>query len=194
MFQGCGKPALGRRRRSTNLAPLVEPELIRNRRDLQNSDARLQDDSDIFILDEEHDKQQITKRSTPDSSSRELKYEPVQFSNGEIQFTNNNSPPSQHQAQASNGNSSRGNRRKNNRKQSEDEDNNREPIDRLVKDIRQRVKDSKRFWSNLPYMLCNNEDVAAPPASDGNCWNGHTVDRYSENELNDTVNIAQRLI
>lgn len=180
VFQGCGKPALGRRRRATNLVPLIEPELLRNRRNVDNAAQRSsQDDSDIFILDDEHvqnEKQQITKRSAQDSSSRELKYEPVQFSNGEIQFTNNNSPPNQAQT-GGNANTNRSNRRKNNRKQTDDEDGNREPIDKLVKDIRQRVKDSKRFWSNLPYMLCNNEEVAAPPASDGNCWNGNTVDR-----------------
>ncbi|XP_039448819.1 glypican-6 [Culex pipiens pallens] len=192
VFQGCGKPALGRRRRATNLVPLIEPELLRNRRNVDNAAQRSsQDDSDIFILDDEHvqnEKQQITKRSAQDSSSRELKYEPVQFSNGEIQFTNNNSPPNQAQT-GGNANTNRSNRRKNNRKQTDDEDGNREPIDKLVKDIRQRVKDSKRFWSNLPYMLCNNEEVAAPPASDGNCWNGNTVDRYlhviaSETEKN----------
>lgn len=193
VFQGCGKPALGRRRRAANLAPFVEPELIRNTRGIENTaaESRSQDDSDIFIFDDENalSERQLTKRSTPDSSSRELKYEPVQFSNGEIQFTNSNNAPSHHQAQNANANTNRSNRRKNNRKQSDDEDSNREPIDRLVKDIRQRVKDSKRFWSNLPYMLCNNEEVAAPPSSDGSCWNGHTVDRYlhgiaSETEKN----------
>nr|XP_019558269.2 glypican-6 [Aedes albopictus]XP_019558270.2 glypican-6 [Aedes albopictus]XP_019558271.2 glypican-6 [Aedes albopictus]XP_029718982.1 glypican-6 [Aedes albopictus] len=191
VFQGCGKPALGRRRRSTNLVPLVEPELIRNRRDLRSETK--EDDSDIFIFDDETapSERQPTKRSAQDSSSRELKYEPVQFSNGEIQFTNNNSPPSHHQAPSNNAaNSNRStNKRKNNRKQTDDEDSNREPIDRLVKDIRQRVKDSKRFWSNLPYMLCSNEEVAASPSSESNCWNGHTVDRYlhgiaSESEKN----------
>lgn len=190
VFQGCGKPTLGRRRRATNLVPLVEPELIRNRRSKMNEN-RIQDDSDIFIFDDETvpNERQLTKRSAQDSSSRELKYEPVQFSNGEIQFTNNNSPPSHHQAPSPNPNTNRSNKRKNNRKQTDDEDSTREPLDRLVKDIRQRVKDSKRFWSNLPYMLCNNEEVAASPSSDGNCWNGHTVDRYlhgiaSESEKN----------
>lgn len=143
------------------------------------NENRIQDDSDIFIFDDETvpNERQLTKRSAQESSSRELKYEPVQFSNGEIQFTNNNSPPSHHQAPSPNPNTNRSNKRKNNRKQTDDEDSTREPLDRLVKDIRQRVKDSKRFWSNLPYMLCNNEEVAASPSSDGNCWNGHTVDR-----------------
>ncbi|XP_055550580.1 glypican-6 [Wyeomyia smithii] len=180
VFQGCGKPALGRRRRASGVTPVVASgSVIRNKRNMERL-TTAHDDSDSFIFDEENvfNDRHIVKRSTQDSSSRELKYEPVQFSTGEIQFTNNNSPPSHHQIQNENANTNRSNRRKNNRKQTDEGDNNREPIDRLVKDIRQRVKDSKRFWSNLPYMLCNNEDVAAPPSSDSSCWNGHTIDRY----------------
>uniref|UniRef100_A0A182RZF0 Glypican-6 n=1 Tax=Anopheles funestus TaxID=62324 RepID=A0A182RZF0_ANOFN len=51
-------------------------------------------------------------------------------------------------------------------------------IDRMVKDIRQKVSNSKRFLSQLPYMLCNNEDSVEQPSSDANCWNGTAVDRY----------------
>lgn len=56
--------------------------------------------------------------------------------------------------------------------------NNREPIlDKIVRDIRQRVKDYKKFWSNLPHSICSNEDIAASSDVDGMCWNGHTIDR-----------------
>lgn len=50
-------------------------------------------------------------------------------------------------------------------------------MDKLVKDIRQKVKDSKKFWSNLPFQICNHEEFSAPPSVDANCWNGNTVDR-----------------
>lgn len=51
-------------------------------------------------------------------------------------------------------------------------------IDKLVKDIRQKVKDSKKFWSNLPFQICNQEDYAAAIVGvEGNCWNGHSVDK-----------------
>ncbi|XP_058447046.1 glypican-4 [Malaya genurostris] len=190
VFQGCGKPTLGRRRRSTGSDSSSELKPLKNKRSSEQPQIKryAQDDSDIFIIGEENvfNDKQLVKRSAQDSSSHELKYEPVQFSNGEIQFTNNNSPPSHHQIQSENVNTNRSNRRKNNRKQTEDEDGNREPIDRLVKDIRQRVKDSKKFWSNLPYMLCNNEEVAALPNSDGNCWNGHTIDRYLHTVASET--------
>lgn len=41
-------------------------------------------------------------------------------------------------------------------------------MDKLIKDIRQKVKDSKKFWSNLPYQMCNNEDLIAN--MDKKCW------------------------
>uniref|UniRef100_A0A182PH53 Glypican n=1 Tax=Anopheles epiroticus TaxID=199890 RepID=A0A182PH53_9DIPT len=125
-----------------------------------------------------------------DSTSRELKYEPLQFSDGDVQFTNSNGPPvaAAPGGSGSNGNGGnaggRANRRKHkggSRKQTneQDEQDNQEPmIDRMVKDIRQKVSNSKRFWTQLPYMLCNNEEVAEPPANDASCWNGTTVDRY----------------
>lgn len=60
----------------------------------------------------------------------------------------------------------------------EDETDQREPpLDRLIRDIRAKVKDSKKFWSNLPYQICNNEDIAASPSNDVNCWNGKEIDR-----------------
>lgn len=51
-------------------------------------------------------------------------------------------------------------------------------MDKLVKDIRQKVKDSKKFWSNLPFQICNHEDFSVTTVGvEGNCWNGNTVDR-----------------
>lgn len=50
-------------------------------------------------------------------------------------------------------------------------------MDKLVKDIRQKVKDSKKFWSNLPFQICNHEDFSVPPGVEGNCWNGYAIDR-----------------
>lgn len=56
-------------------------------------------------------------------------------------------------------------------------DNNRESgLDKLVKEIRQKVKDTKKFWSNLPYTACNNDDFA-PAGNSDNCWNGQSINR-----------------
>jgi len=77
-------------------------------------------------------------------------------------------------------------KQQNNRDDNDDDDNEsggggREPVlDRIVRDIRQRVKDYKKFWSNLPHSVCSNEDIASSSDVDGMCWNGHTIDRWEE--------------
>uniref|UniRef100_A0A182SJR9 Glypican n=1 Tax=Anopheles maculatus TaxID=74869 RepID=A0A182SJR9_9DIPT len=190
--------------------PLVEG-ITRRSNVLSDPDASENDSQ--FTFDDEGVEQDddnsgsekhITKRSAGtntgggDSTSRELKYEPLQFSDGDVQFTNSNGPPvsglpgtGPHHATSGsdvnggsgNGAGGRANRRKHKggRKQTNDQDeqDNQEPmIDRMVKDIRQKVSNSKRFWTQLPYMLCNNEDNAEQPTSDASCWNGTAVDRY----------------
>lgn len=59
----------------------------------------------------------------------------------------------------------------------DDTDHREPPLDRLIRDIRAKVKDSKKFWSNLPYQICNNDEIAAAPSNDVNCWNGKEIDR-----------------
>lgn len=78
-----------------------------------------------------------------------------------------------------NNNNKRNNKRKQqNRKNDENEYNGRDPaLDKLVKDIKQRIKDYKKFWSNLPHQICNNDDISSSTDADGMCWNGHTIDR-----------------
>lgn len=51
-------------------------------------------------------------------------------------------------------------------------------LDRLVVDIKQKLKMSKKFWSSLPEAMCVEDRVTAGNASDGECWNGHTKGRY----------------
>lgn len=215
IFQGCGQPALGRMRRSVDGETLLgangiedHPHLItalKRQLPVLSLIAEASDADSQFTFDEddgaedsgdvtdESDKR-ISKRSAGgsgagDSTSRELKYEPLQFSDGDVQFTNSNGPPlipalSPSGSIDSNGGGGggRANRRKNKngRKPTADQDeqDNQEPmIDRLVKDIRQKVRDSKRFWAQLPYMLCNNEDIAEQDQNDASCWNGTAVNR-----------------
>nr|CAD7603421.1 unnamed protein product [Timema genevievae] len=40
------------------------------------------------------------------------------------------------------------------------------------------VKDTKQFWSHMPYHICNNDNVAASPTKDDSCWNGAMKARY----------------
>ncbi|XP_029672974.1 glypican-6 [Formica exsecta] len=50
-------------------------------------------------------------------------------------------------------------------------------LDKLVKEIRQRVRDLKQFWIYLPYRLCN-EGLVVSPSNTKECWNGTHVDKY----------------
>ncbi|XP_012257264.1 glypican-6 isoform X2 [Athalia rosae] len=50
-------------------------------------------------------------------------------------------------------------------------------LDKLVKEIRQRIRDSKQFWIYLPYQICNN-GLVVPPSNTEECWNGTHVDQY----------------
>ncbi|KAI4805849.1 hypothetical protein KUCAC02_010444, partial [Chaenocephalus aceratus] len=48
----------------------------------------------------------------------------------------------------------------------------------LVVDIKEKLKLSKKCWSNLPEAMCSENRVTAGNASDEDCWNGHTKGRY----------------
>lgn len=75
-------------------------------------------------------------------------------------------------------NQNRNNQNRSNFNANNQNNDNKEPhLDKLVKDIKQKIKDSKKFWSNLPYQTCNNEEIAAKPDSIDNCWNGKEIDR-----------------
>ncbi|XP_014472366.1 PREDICTED: glypican-6 isoform X2 [Dinoponera quadriceps] len=51
-------------------------------------------------------------------------------------------------------------------------------MDKVVKEIRQRVRDSKQFWVYLPYRLCNDGGLVVQPTNTKECWNGTHVDKY----------------
>ncbi|CAO1419499.1 unnamed protein product [Diamesa hyperborea] len=189
VFLGCGKPNLGRRRRATHQS-------------ISNSNA------DLFIDDgEDFELESRTKRAAnplnqenrgSNQRNQEIKYEPIMFPRNENIANNNHGTNNNRGGGGGNrrGSSSNNSNTKNNNNNSNQNnnnnnenrgtfnrgksDNNRESmLDKLVKDIRQKVKDSKKFWSNLPYQVCNNDEVAAPASNSDNCWNGKNVDRYA---------------
>lgn len=49
-------------------------------------------------------------------------------------------------------------------------------LDKLVKETRQRVRDSRQFWVYLPYKVCN-DGLVVPPSNTKECWNGTHVDK-----------------
>ncbi|XP_067298327.1 glypican-6a isoform X2 [Pseudorasbora parva] len=49
-------------------------------------------------------------------------------------------------------------------------------LDRLVIDIKEKLKESKKFWSTLPDGICAEDKVTDP--DEEQCWNSHTKGRY----------------
>ena len=59
-------------------------------------------------------------------------------------------------------------------------------LDSLVNEILGQVKDTKGFWSRLPYILCQNPDVGSGKDSvEQNCWNGRERGVYAGRVMND---------
>ncbi|XP_071798085.1 glypican-6-like [Asterias amurensis] len=50
-------------------------------------------------------------------------------------------------------------------------------MEKLIKDVRGHIKDTKGFWTLLPYMIC--DDVAADVTVVDICWNGQTKGSYN---------------
>ncbi|XP_006639058.1 glypican-6 isoform X2 [Lepisosteus oculatus] len=57
-------------------------------------------------------------------------------------------------------------------------------LDRLVIDIKEKLKHSKKFWSTLPDSICVDDKVTAGKSNEEECWNGHTKGRYFPEVLN----------
>lgn len=51
-------------------------------------------------------------------------------------------------------------------------------LDRLVTDVKEKLKQAKKFWSSLPTTLCNDERMAAGNGNEDDCWNGKGKSRY----------------
>lgn len=73
-------------------------------------------------------------------------------------------------------------------------------LEKLIKDIRQKIMETQSFWSNLPYQICNDK-TDSKPDSDDNCWNGAMKARYepqitgngmSNQRSNPEVNVDQK--
>ncbi|XP_071159085.1 glypican-6-like [Mytilus edulis] len=60
-------------------------------------------------------------------------------------------------------------------------------LDRLVRDIKDKVKAAKDFWIQLPYSVCNDDKIAAQPDNDDECWNGQDRARYEAEVQKDGV-------
>lgn len=212
VFNGCGKPQLGQRRRRRSISPkflLTEPkyfdEINTNSRPIDSAavedidnfsfveddgsngsnsvSANSDDDKSMPIPLNEilRSKRNAVPPSSDSPSQRELHFQPFKFdgdSEEDLSADDATVPNQNGRKRNKNGSGNRGgNGMQRNRNDDDNEKNDESPLDKLVKDIRQKVKDTKKFWSNLPFQICNNEEVAASPTSDANCWNGNAVDR-----------------
>nr|AAG38110.1 dally-like protein [Drosophila melanogaster] len=175
VFQGCGRPKLKKMKRS------ISPKL----QGVQILNARSPVEADTLDIDETLDEAIVLRErraaepGSQETSSQQSQEQGVGKSgNGGGGGGGNNRRQQQRRKQQQ-----QRRKQQNNRDDNDDDDNEsgggREPIlDRIVRDIRQRVKDYKKFWSNLPHSVCSNEDIASSSDVDGMCWNGHTIDRY----------------
>lgn len=196
IFNGCGRPQLNskqrRRRRSPHPKLLIAEKRYfddislnsktvednaENLSFLGDDGSNVDYDPDSSIRTAERYKRAAISDHTESTgaNNRGLYFEQMP----QMQFDAESSDegiPSNNKKQRKNKNNNRGGIQSSTNRDDENDDNKEAPLDKLVKDIRSKVKDSKKFWSNLPYQVCNNDEVAASP-SDMNCWNGIKVDR-----------------
>uniref|UniRef100_A0A4W4GVZ8 Glypican 6b n=1 Tax=Electrophorus electricus TaxID=8005 RepID=A0A4W4GVZ8_ELEEL len=67
-------------------------------------------------------------------------------------------------------------------------------LNRLVTDIKEKLRESKQLWSVLPEVVCQEEHVAAEGSEEAACWNGqeHSGSAHIlKDELTDQVNIPE---
>lgn len=50
----------------------------------------------------------------------------------------------------------------------------------MVKEIRQKIRESKRFWANLSASTCNGRNDPSMNSSTESCWNGTGVGSYNK--------------
>uniref|UniRef100_T1J8P2 Glypican-6 n=1 Tax=Strigamia maritima TaxID=126957 RepID=T1J8P2_STRMM len=60
-------------------------------------------------------------------------------------------------------------------------------LNRVVRDIRNKVKVARNYWSNLPYQMCDKEHMAADPVAEDNCWNGLAKTKFEPYKTGDGV-------
>lgn len=187
IFDGCGKPQLKpkRRRRAIN------PKLLAEKRYYDDVDSK--DSLDTFTFVNALPSQYVLgKRTQTNRYRRDTSTEHVDTSNQEVYFDqvqfdaasdeDNLGPNKSNRRKNKNNNRNNGggggmNAGSRQRGNDDNDDNKEPPLDRLIRDIRAKIKDSKKFWSNLPYQICNNDEIAASPSNDVNCWNGNAIDR-----------------
>ncbi|XP_016994474.2 glypican-4 [Drosophila takahashii] len=179
VFQGCGRPKLKKMKRS--ISPKLQGVQVLNaKRPVEADTLDIDDTLDEAIVLRER---RAAEPGSQESSGQQSQEQGAgKGANGGGSGGGGGGGNNRRQQQRRKQQQQR-RKQQNNRDDNDDDENEsgggREPIlDRIVRDIRQRVKDYKKFWSNLPHSVCSNEDIASSSDVDGMCWNGHTIDRY----------------
>ncbi|KAL1449650.1 hypothetical protein WDU94_002135 [Cyamophila willieti] len=168
VFSGCGKPILGRRKRqvSTNSGRTNSRPSFPLSEDIDEEEEE-DEDEDEEDEDEEEDEEPVINnrqgnpRRIGGGSNEEMKVE------GKGEGESEGEKEREEKTGGETGNSS-----------SND-------LDKLIKDIRGRVRQTRNFWSKLPYQMCNENDYFSSGAQDDNCWNGADRARYTTSIIGD---------
>lgn len=51
-----------------------------------------------------------------------------------------------------------------------------------VTDVKEKLKQAKKFWSSLPSNVCSDERMAAGNGNEDDCWNGKGKSRLASDE------------
>ncbi|KAJ8979171.1 hypothetical protein NQ317_018993 [Molorchus minor] len=70
-------------------------------------------------------------------------------------------------------------KKKKNKKVVEPTDN-KSVLEKIIGDIKQKIKDTKQFWLHLPYQFCNNLSLHSNASNSSQCWNGTEVGPFEE--------------
>uniref|UniRef100_A0A3Q3JZK7 Glypican 2 n=1 Tax=Monopterus albus TaxID=43700 RepID=A0A3Q3JZK7_MONAL len=58
-------------------------------------------------------------------------------------------------------------------------------LDRLVTELKERLRPMRGFWVSLPHTICSDEKMAADVTNEDRCWNGQTRGRYLPDVIGD---------
>ncbi|XP_063281871.1 glypican-6 isoform X2 [Pelobates fuscus] len=58
-------------------------------------------------------------------------------------------------------------------------------LDRLITDMKEKLKLSKKIWSSLPHSICKEKRLTGRLRDEEECWNGHSKARYLSGIMSD---------
>uniref|UniRef100_A0A8D8U7X6 Glypican-4 n=2 Tax=Cacopsylla melanoneura TaxID=428564 RepID=A0A8D8U7X6_9HEMI len=174
VFSGCGKPILGRRKRQVSNSGRTNSRPAFPLSETIDEEEEEDEDEDEEDEDEEEEEEPVINnrqgnpRRIGGGSGEEKKVE----GKGEAGGEGGEGEKEKEGGEAGNSSSNE--------------------LDKLIKDIRGRVRQTRNFWSKLPYQMCNENDYFSSGAQDDNCWNGADRARYTTSIIGDGLHNQAR--